>query len=49
MVGFHLTTDPFGFELRSTRTEGDILVAMSNTSDFVMSDRFMQVDFQVPT
>jgi hypothetical protein len=49
MVGFHLTADPFGFELRSTRTGGDVIVAMSNNSDFVMSDRFMQVDFQVPT
>lgn len=49
MVGFNLTSDPFGFELRSTRTEGDVLVAMTNASDFVMSDKFMQVDFQVPT
>lgn len=49
MVGFNLTADPFGFELRSTRTEGDVLVAISNYSNFVMSDKFMQLDLQVPS
>ena len=49
MVGFKLNTDPFGFEIRSTRTENDTLVSMTNTSDFVMSDRFMQLDLQVPS
>jgi hypothetical protein len=50
MVGFKLYSDPFGFELRSTRTENDTLVSMSpGKSDFVMSDKFMQLDLQVPT
>lgn len=49
MVGFKLNQDPFGFELRSTRTENDTLVSMSLESDFVMSDKFMQLDLQVPT
>lgn len=49
MVGFKLNQDPFGFELRSTRTVNDTLVSISSESDFVMSDRFMQLDLQVPT
>lgn len=49
MVGFKLREDPFGFEIRSTRTEGDTLVSMSESSDFVMSDKYMQIDLQVPT
>jgi hypothetical protein len=52
MVGFQLTkgeNNSFGFEIRSTRTEGETLVALSNVSDFVMSDKFMQIDLQVPT
>lgn len=49
MVGFKLNQDPFGFELRSTRTENDTLVSISAESDFVMSDKFMQLDLQVPT
>jgi hypothetical protein len=49
MVGFKLTSDPFQFEIRSTRTENDTLVSMSNSSNFVMSDKFMQLDLQVPT
>ena len=49
MVGFKLNKDPFGFELRSTRTINDTLVSVSEESDFVMSDKFMQLDLQVPT
>ena len=43
MVAFRLFKDPFGFELRSTRTENDTFVH-TNSSDFLMSDRFMQLD-----
>ena len=48
MVGFKLHGDPFGFELQSTRTENNVYVH-TNSSDFVMSDKFMQLDLQVPT
>jgi len=34
--------------MRSTRTEKDALINMTN-SDFVMSDKYLQIDLQVPT
>ena len=43
MVALNYTMDPFGFMLRSTRTKNDTFVHTHN-SDFVMSDKFMQLD-----
>jgi len=40
--------NPFEFEMRSTRTEKDTLLNMKD-SDFVISDRYLQLDLQVPT
>jgi len=40
--------DPFGFELRSTRSEKDTLLS-TVASDIVISDRYLQIDLQVPS
>jgi len=42
-VGFQMFKDPFGFEFRSTR-EADVVNVHTNGSDFVMTDKFMQLD-----
>jgi hypothetical protein len=43
MAGFSYKTEPFGFEFRSTREENVINVDTHN-SDFIMTDKFMQID-----
>ena len=42
-AGFKMYYDPFGFEFRSTR-EPDVVNVHTNSSDFVMTDKFMQLD-----
>jgi len=43
-----MTNDPFGFELRSTRSEKDTLLS-TVASDIVISDKYLQIDLQVPS
>lgn len=47
-VGFALNYNPFGFEMRSTRSEKDMLLS-TDSSDLVVSDRYLQLDLQVPS
>ena len=43
MAGFNHTNKPFGFEFRSTR-KSDIINVNTHNSDFIMTDKFMQLD-----
>ena len=40
MAGFSHTTNPFGFEFRSTR-QADVINVDTTNSDFIMTDKFM--------
>jgi len=48
MVQFNLNYNPFGFSMRSTRTINDTLLS-TEKSDIVISDRYLQLDLQVPS
>lgn len=48
MAGFSYRYDPFGFEFRSTRS-ADVINVDTTNSDFMMTDKFMQIDLQVPS
>jgi len=43
MAGFSYKNKPFGFEFRSTR-EADVINVDTTNSDFIMTDKFMQLD-----
>jgi len=43
MAGFSCRNKPFGFEFRSTR-ETDVINVDTTNSDFIMTDKFMQLD-----
>lgn len=47
-LGFMIYANPFEFELRSTRTLKDTLINMKG-ADFVISDKYLQLDLQVPS
>ena len=48
MVGFELFTNPFGFHFKSTRYEDNVLLS-TDSSSFVMTDKYMQLDLQLPS
>lgn len=48
MAGFQLLTKPFGFKFTSDRDPQNVLVSTEGGS-FLMMDKYMQIDLQLPT
>jgi len=47
-AGFRMFKDPFGFEFRSTR-QPNVVNVHTNGSDLILTDKFMQLDLQMPS
>ena len=48
MCGFALFSDPFAIEFSNTRNPGETLVSTKGGA-FMMMDKYMQLDFQLPS
>lgn len=49
MVGFKMTDDPFGFSFASARDPSNVYVEVNKDSTFLMMDKYMQLDLQLPS
>ena len=49
MSAFNMSDDHFGFSIGSNRNPNNTYVEVNVESTFLMMDKFMQLDFQLPT